>query len=199
MAPPPSNASRVMATTPRSTPMIYPRKATWMPREESDLYNNRWPARANVRHETGRAAGAVPRSSVEEIGVITQFEDRERAFESYFKHELEMEFEIRAHRNRLLGLWAGGLMGFDADAAEAYAKDVIASDFQASGDAEVQKNVFADVQGKGVQTSEHLVRKKWINCWASRVTKERLPNRKDFYLRGAQPEPVNLLNGPACG
>ena len=90
---------------------------------------------------------------------MTQFENRERAFESYFKHGLEMEFEIRAHRNRLLGLWAGGLMGFDADAAEAYAKDVIASDFQEPGDAEVLKKVFADLQGKGVQTSENLVRK----------------------------------------
>ena len=90
---------------------------------------------------------------------MTQFEDRERAFESKFQHELELEFKIKSHRNRLLGLWAGGLMEFDLGAAEAYAKDVVASDFEAPGDAVVVKKVLADLRRKGVQTSDHLVRR----------------------------------------
>ena len=42
---------------------------------------------------------------------MTQFNDRERAFESKFAHDEEMRFRIIARRNRLLGEWAARQMG----------------------------------------------------------------------------------------
>jgi hypothetical protein len=42
---------------------------------------------------------------------MTDFNDRERAFEAKFVHDEEMQFRIIARRNRLLGEWAGAKMG----------------------------------------------------------------------------------------
>ena len=42
---------------------------------------------------------------------MTQFNDRERAFETKFAHDEEMKFRIIARRNRLLGEWAARQMG----------------------------------------------------------------------------------------
>jgi len=48
----------------------------------------------------------------------------------------------------LLGLWAADLMGKSGEAAEAYAKDVIKSDFEEAGDDDVVRKVVADLDGK---------------------------------------------------
>ena len=48
---------------------------------------------------------------------MTQFDNRERAFETKFAHDEEMKFRITARRNRLLGEWAARPMGLtDAEA-----------------------------------------------------------------------------------
>ena len=40
---------------------------------------------------------------------MTTFDDREKGFEGKLAHDAEQEFKATARRNRLLGLWAGGL------------------------------------------------------------------------------------------
>jgi hypothetical protein len=48
---------------------------------------------------------------------MSNFNDRERAFESKFAHDEDMKFRVIARRNRLLGEWAARLMGLsDAEA-----------------------------------------------------------------------------------
>lgn len=90
---------------------------------------------------------------------MAQFKDREKAFENNFKREEELEFKITARRNKLLGLWAAELLGLDSDAAASYAKEVVVSDFDEPGDDDVLRKVLGDLQGKNIETSEHLVRK----------------------------------------
>ena len=90
---------------------------------------------------------------------MSQFNDRKKAFENKFKRDQEFEFKINARRNKLLGLWAAQQLSLDSDAAEIYAKEVVVSDFEEPGDDDVLQKVFGDLQGKGVDTSEHLVRK----------------------------------------
>ena len=82
---------------------------------------------------------------------MTTFDDRENAFESKFAHDAEMLFKAEARRNKLLGLWAAGLLGKSGDAAEEYAKDVVKSDFQEAGDEDVFRKVADDL---GEKTSE---------------------------------------------
>ena len=49
---------------------------------------------------------------------MSSFDDRENAFENKFAHDAEMQFKAEARRNKLLGLWAAGLLGkSDNDAA----------------------------------------------------------------------------------
>lgn len=90
---------------------------------------------------------------------MTQFKDREKAFENNFKREEELKFKIVARRNRLLGQWAAEKLSLSGAEAEVYAKEVVAADFDEPGDNDVLRKVLSDLQGKGVETSEHLVRK----------------------------------------
>ena len=50
---------------------------------------------------------------------MTTFDEREKDFEARFKHDQELQFKVTARRNRLLGLWAAGLMGLGGEAASA--------------------------------------------------------------------------------
>ena len=68
---------------------------------------------------------------------MSQFDDREKAAENQFSHNKELEFKAGARRNKLLGQWAAGLMGLEGDAVDAYARQVIESDFEETGDDDV--------------------------------------------------------------
>ena len=89
---------------------------------------------------------------------MTTFDDRERAFESMFARDQEMQFKIVARRNRLLGQWAAGLMGLTEAEADAYAKDVIRSDFEEAGDEDVIRKILGDLTSAGVDCDEARIR-----------------------------------------
>jgi hypothetical protein len=88
------------------------------------------------------------------------FNDREKAFEDKYKHDQELQFKVEVRRNKLLGLWAAELLDLEGEAAEAYAKEVIASDFDEPGDDDVLRKVLADLEKAKVDISEHRLRKK---------------------------------------
>ena len=90
---------------------------------------------------------------------MTMFEERERAFEAKWHHDEELRFRIISRRNRLLGIWAGHLMGMTADQADAYARDVVAASFDGPGDEEVHDKLEDDLRSAGVDLSDHRLRK----------------------------------------
>lgn len=100
---------------------------------------------------------------------MASFDEREKGFESKFKHDEELRFKATARRNRLLGEWAAGLMGITGDDAVAYAKEVVKSDFERPGDDDVLEKVHGDLQAKGLDTSEHIVRKHMDDLMAEAV------------------------------
>lgn len=79
---------------------------------------------------------------------MTTFDDRENAFEAKFAHDSEMQFKAEARRNKLVGLWAAGLLGKTGDAADAYAREVVSADFEEAGHEDVVRKVVADLAGK---------------------------------------------------
>lgn len=79
---------------------------------------------------------------------MTTFDDRENAFEAKFAHDGEMQFRAEARRNKLLGLWAAGLLGKTGEDATAYALEVVSADFEESGSEDVVRKVVADLAGK---------------------------------------------------
>ena len=89
---------------------------------------------------------------------MTQFDERERAFETKFAHDEEMKFRVMARRNRLLGEWAARQMGLSEAETESYAKDVVRSDFEEGGDHDVVRKVLGDLTGAGVEIDEDKVR-----------------------------------------
>jgi hypothetical protein len=87
-------------------------------------------------------------------------DDRKKAFEDKYARDKELQFKVSARRNKLLGLWAAEQMGLKGDAATAYAKSVIESDFEESGDEDVFRKVAADLKAKKVDLSDHRLRKR---------------------------------------
>jgi len=81
---------------------------------------------------------------------MTTFDDRKDKFENKFAHDAELRFKAEARRNKLLGLWAAGLMGKTGDDAEAYAKEVIKADFEEAGDEDVFRKLRKDFDAAGV-------------------------------------------------
>ncbi|GLT10442.1 DUF1476 domain-containing protein [Sulfitobacter porphyrae] len=79
---------------------------------------------------------------------MTTMKDREKAFESKFAHDAEMQFKAEARRNKLLGLWAAELMGKTGDAAQAYASEVVKADFEEAGHEDVFRKVSGDLGDK---------------------------------------------------
>ena len=79
---------------------------------------------------------------------MTTFNEREKEFEARFKHDQELQFKVKARRNRLLGLWAAGRMGLTAEAADSYAMEVVDAEFH-GGDRHVVEKLVADLNAKG--------------------------------------------------
>jgi hypothetical protein len=94
-----------------------------------------------------------------EMRQMTTFEDREKGFERKFAHDEELKFRATARRNRLIGLWAAEKMGLAGDEAQAYAREVIKADLAEPGDEDVFRKVRADFDAKGVDQSDHQIRR----------------------------------------
>ncbi|MEO5972235.1 MAG: DUF1476 domain-containing protein [Sphingomicrobium sp.] len=89
---------------------------------------------------------------------MSQFNDRERAFESKFARDEEMQFRILARRNRLLGEWAARHMGLSEAETASYAKDVVRADFEEAGDEDVIRKVLGDLTAANVEISDAQIR-----------------------------------------
>ena len=90
---------------------------------------------------------------------MSSFDKRADNFENKFAHDRELQFKVAARRNRLLGLWAAGLMGMEGDAATAYAKEVVVADLAEAGDEDVFRKIRGDLDAKSVQQSDHQIRR----------------------------------------
>ena len=91
---------------------------------------------------------------------MSTFDEREKGFEAKYKHDQEAQFKVTARRNKLLGLWAAEQLGLSGAEAEAYAKSVVAADFEKPGDDDVLHKIMADLSAKGVQMTEHALRRR---------------------------------------
>lgn len=90
---------------------------------------------------------------------MTTFDDREKAFEKKYEHDQELQFKVNTRRNKLLGLWAAGLLGKSGADAEAYAKEVVMADFEKPGDTDVVHKLMKDLAAAGKPMEDHAIRK----------------------------------------
>ena len=90
---------------------------------------------------------------------MTTFDKREEGFEQQFVHDEELKFKANARRNRLLGLWAADKLGRSGAEADAYAKEVVAADFEEAGEDDVFRKIRRDFDVNGVALSDHQIRR----------------------------------------
>jgi hypothetical protein len=90
---------------------------------------------------------------------MSGFDKREEGFESKFAHDADLRFKAEARRNKLVGAWAAELMGLTGDAAEAYGKELVKEDLKEAGDDDVFRKLRADFDAKGVEQSDHQIRR----------------------------------------
>jgi hypothetical protein len=98
---------------------------------------------------------------------MTTFDKREEGFEKKFALDEEQKFKAEARRNRLLGLWVAEKLGIGGDAANAYAREVVAADFEEAGG--VVRKVMADLGAKGVAVPETELRAKMDELMAQAI------------------------------
>jgi hypothetical protein len=89
---------------------------------------------------------------------MTDFKDRGDAFEAKFARDEEMQFRVTARRNRLLGQWAAEKMGLTSEETDAYAKAVVAADFEEAGDEDVIRKLLGDLTSAGVEIDDSTIR-----------------------------------------
>lgn len=90
---------------------------------------------------------------------MSGFDKREEGFESKFAHDADLRFKAEARRNKLVGAWAAELMGLTGDAAEAYSKELVKEDLKEAGDDDVFRKLRADFDAKGIEQSDHQIRR----------------------------------------
>jgi hypothetical protein len=85
-------------------------------------------------------------------------DDRQRAEETKFQHDQELQFRARNRRNKLFGLWIARehLRLPEAEQAE-YALSVVMADFEHPGDEDVIAKVRSDLLEKGIDLSAHIL------------------------------------------
>jgi hypothetical protein len=101
---------------------------------------------------------------------MTSFKDREKSFERKFALDEELRFKSTARRNKLLGLWAAEKMGLSGDAAQSYAREVIKADLAEPGEEDVFRKIRADFDARGVDQSDHQIRRMMADLLGDAVT-----------------------------
>jgi hypothetical protein len=100
---------------------------------------------------------------------VTTFDKREEGFEAKFARDATLRFKAEARRNKLLGLWAAEKLGKSGEAAQEYAKSVVAADFEEAGDEDVYRKIRADFDAAGVTESDHQIRRTMTELMATAV------------------------------
>ncbi len=89
---------------------------------------------------------------------MTSFDDREKAFEKKFAMDQDLQFKTEARRNKLFGLWAAQKLGLSGAEADAYARTVVAADFEEAGDDDVLRKVRGDLATKSIKMDDKELR-----------------------------------------
>jgi hypothetical protein len=77
------------------------------------------------------------------------FSDREKGYEAKYKLDEEHKFRAYNRRNRLFGQWVAAQLGKTGADIDAYAKEVVAADFEKPGHDDVIDKVVADLTKAG--------------------------------------------------
>lgn len=89
---------------------------------------------------------------------------RKKGFEDKFALDGELQFKVRARRNKLMGLWVASQLGYDEEKAKAYALEIVDEDLKKPGDSDVIDRIRHDLTTAGVPADDKQLNKKLIEC-----------------------------------
>tara|TARA_B100000579_G_C22329909_1_gene620005 strand:- start:124 stop:447 length:324 start_codon:yes stop_codon:yes gene_type:complete len=73
---------------------------------------------------------------------MNTFDDRKKAFETKFVQDADLQFRLKAKRNKLIGEWAAERL--KKDNKEDYIKEVRESDLEKPGDEDIIEKILDD-------------------------------------------------------
>jgi hypothetical protein len=91
------------------------------------------------------------------------FGDRQKGFERKYELDQEQQFRAQIRRDKLFGQWAAGQLGKTGADADAYAQEVVDSNFEKPGDDDMIGKVSKDLGGK---VSDADLKKKLMELFA---------------------------------
>jgi hypothetical protein len=86
-------------------------------------------------------------------------DDREKSFENKFAHDLELEFKAKARRDKLLAQWIAPQLGLAGADVTKYAESLAATSPEKHHDDALVAKILKDFAAKGVEMTEHRLRK----------------------------------------
>jgi len=92
------------------------------------------------------------------------FKDREKGFERKYQLDQDQAFRAQSRRDRLFGQWVAGKLG--KSDVDAYAKEVVAANFEKPGDEDMIGKVAKDLAAANVTVSDADLRGKLVECFA---------------------------------
>lgn len=93
---------------------------------------------------------------------MTEFSDREKAFEAKFAHDQELLFKARARRDALLARWTASQLGLPGAEGEAYVQSLVALAVERDHEQALVKKILADFEKAKVPMTEHRLRKQMV-------------------------------------
>src|SRR5579871_1137209 len=104
---------------------------------------------------------------------MTTFNERENAFEAQFAHQEDIKFKVRERAVGLLAFWAAERLHKSAEASEAYAREIVATDVADPNSGLALERVVADLRSRGIGEQE------------VRQARERLVAQAEQSIRGS--------------
>ena len=93
---------------------------------------------------------------------MNTFDERKKGFEAKYLQDQDLQFKLRALRNKFLGKWAASLMN-PAD-VESYIKEVRIADLEKPGDDDIIEKLLNDFKSKNLNIEENEIVKKIEEC-----------------------------------
>ena len=81
--------------------------------------------------------------------MTTTFDKREEGFEKQFAHDEELRFKAMARRNKMLGLWAAGILGKSGAGRGSLREGSRDGRFREAGDKDVVHKMHQGFAAKG--------------------------------------------------
>lgn len=93
---------------------------------------------------------------------MSKLDERKKGFEAKYEQDQEVEFKIRALRNKLVGEWAAKLVNPENESE--YIKEVRLSDLEKPGDEDIIEKLINDFKLKNIDIEKKEIQNKLDEC-----------------------------------